>query len=81
MDPHHVKFKRADHPIIGVNRISNDWIIRVKERKFTYFTRYYPRSVQAEDGRIYIFAHVGSDNPYGSVDQSIVMDAFRLAER
>ncbi|NQT12216.1 MAG: exo-alpha-sialidase [Planctomycetes bacterium] len=42
-------------------------------------TRYYPRSVQAEDGRIYIFAHVGGDNPYGSVDQSIVMDRFRLS--
>lgn len=42
-------------------------------------TRYYPRSVQAEDGRIYVFAHVGGDNPYGSVDQSIVMDRFRLS--
>ncbi|MFH1924756.1 MAG: sialidase family protein [Planctomycetota bacterium] len=41
-------------------------------------TRYYPRSVQAPDGRIHVFAHVGSDNAYGSVDQSIVMDTFRL---
>jgi len=41
-------------------------------------TGYYPRSVQAPDGRIYVFAHVGSDDAYGSVDQSIVMDTFRL---
>jgi hypothetical protein len=39
---------------------------------------YYPRSLQANDGRIYVFAHVGSDDPYGAVDQSIVMDTFRL---
>ena len=41
-------------------------------------SRYYPRSLQTQDGRVYIFAHVGSDNSYGSVDQSIVMDTFRL---
>jgi len=39
---------------------------------------YYPRSVQAADGRIHVFAHVGGDDPYGAVDQSIVMDTFRL---
>ena len=33
------------------------------------------------DGRIYIFAHVGGDDAYGSVDQSIVMDTFRLDVR
>jgi len=44
-------------------------------------TRYYPRSVQAPDGRVYLFAHVGSDDAYGSVDQSIVMDTFRLSVR
>jgi hypothetical protein len=38
---------------------------------------YYPRSLQTADGRIYVFAHVGSDDPYGT-DQSIVMDTFRL---
>jgi len=41
-------------------------------------TRYYPDSVQGPDGKIYISAHVGGDNPYGSVDQSITMDTFRL---
>jgi hypothetical protein len=41
-------------------------------------TAYYPRSIQAPDGRIFVFAHVGSDDPYGTVDQSIVMDSFRL---
>jgi hypothetical protein len=41
-------------------------------------TRYYPRAVQSADGRIHVFGHVGGDNAYGSVDQSIVMDTFRL---
>ncbi len=41
-------------------------------------TRYYPRSLQTEDGRIYVFAHNGWDNSYGEFDQSIVMDTFRL---
>ncbi|HMC66338.1 MAG TPA: alpha/beta hydrolase fold domain-containing protein [Gemmataceae bacterium] len=39
---------------------------------------YYPRSIQAADGRIFVFGHVGGDNTYGKVDQSIVMDSFRL---
>ena len=39
---------------------------------------YYPRSIQAADGRILVFAHIGGDDPYGKVDQSIVMDSFRL---
>lgn len=41
-------------------------------------TNYYPRSVQASDGRIYIFSHVGGDDPYGATDQSITMQTFRL---
>ncbi|MEX2287335.1 MAG: sialidase family protein [Planctomycetaceae bacterium] len=44
-------------------------------------TAYYPRSVQADDGRIFIFGHVGGDDPYGKVDQSIVMDSFRLVKK
>jgi hypothetical protein len=39
---------------------------------------YYPRAVQAKDGRIFVFAHIGSDDPYGKTDQSIVMDSFQL---
>lgn len=31
-------------------------------------TAYYPRSVQAKDGTIVIFGHVGGDNVYVSVD-------------
>jgi hypothetical protein len=42
---------------------------------------YYPRSVQAADGRIFVFGHVGGDDPYGKVDQSIVMDSFRLERK
>jgi hypothetical protein len=41
---------------------------------------YYPRSVQAADGRIFVFGHIGGDDAYGKVDQSIVMDSFRLRE-
>jgi hypothetical protein len=39
---------------------------------------YYPKGVQLADGRILVFAHAGSDDPYGVVDQSIVMDSFKL---
>jgi hypothetical protein len=42
---------------------------------------YYPRSVQTADGRIFVFGHVGSDDAYGKVDQSIVMDSFRLKKQ
>lgn len=41
-------------------------------------TMYYPRVVQTEEGRLYVFGHVGGDDAYGKVDQSIVMDSFRL---
>ncbi|MBM79025.1 MAG: hypothetical protein CMJ78_00325 [Planctomycetaceae bacterium] len=41
-------------------------------------TYYYPDSLQGPDGKIYISAHVGGDNAYGSVDQSIKLDTFRL---
>ena len=44
-------------------------------------TAYYPRSVQAKDGTIYVFGHVGGDNSYGQVDQSIVVDSFRLKKK
>jgi hypothetical protein len=43
-----------------------------------YKSRYYPRSLQADDGTIYVFAHNGWDNRYGEFDQSIDMDTFRL---
>lgn len=38
---------------------------------------YYPKGLQLADGRILVFAHVGSDDPYGT-DQKIVLDTFRL---
>ena len=41
---------------------------------------YYPKSLQLPDGRILVFGHLGSDDPYG-VDQAIVMDSFRLKVR
>ncbi|HOX39253.1 MAG TPA: sialidase family protein [Candidatus Brocadiia bacterium] len=42
---------------------------------------YYPHAVQLNDGTIMVVSHVGSDDPYGKVDQSIVMDTFRLEVR
>ena len=44
-------------------------------------TAYYPRAVQAAGGRVFVFAHVGADDPYGKRDQSIVMDSFRLVKK
>lgn len=41
-------------------------------------TAYYPRSIQAKDGRIFAIGHAGGDDAYGKVDQSIVMDSFKL---
>jgi len=42
-------------------------------------TRYYPRSVQLPDGRIFCVYHRGGDDPYdGSVDQEIQAMTFRL---
>ena len=52
--------------------------LRARHRLDVPGTPYYPSSVQGPEGRIYIFAHVGGDNPYGKVDQSITMDTFRL---
>jgi len=43
-----------------------------------YGSEYYPQSLQTRDGVIHVFGHVGSDDPYGRVDQAIVMDTFRL---
>lgn len=42
---------------------------------------YYPRAVQGRDGRIFVFSHIGSDDAYGAVDQSIVMDSFQLKKK
>ena len=42
---------------------------------------YYPRSVQATDGRILAFGHIGGDDAYGKNDQAIVMDSFRLVRK
>jgi photosystem II stability/assembly factor-like uncharacterized protein len=53
--------------------------MRPKEEPTSLATRYYPRSIQLPDGRILVFAHVGWDNEYSEVDQSVVMDSFRLA--
>jgi hypothetical protein len=44
-------------------------------------TAYYPRSVQTADGRIFVFGHVGGDDAYGKVDQSIVMNSFHLVRK
>jgi hypothetical protein len=42
-------------------------------------TYYYPKALQTTDGTIVVLGHTGSDDPYGSVDQSIVQQTFRLS--
>ncbi|HYI38501.1 MAG TPA: sialidase family protein [Thermoleophilaceae bacterium] len=44
-----------------------------------YVSSYYPRSLQTRDGVVHVFGHRGYDNPYGTPDQSITMDSFRVA--
>jgi hypothetical protein len=46
-----------------------------------YKTRYYPRSLQLDDGTILVFGHNGWDNRYGEFDQSIDMDRFVLKRK
>lgn len=44
-------------------------------------TPYYPKALERPDGAIVVLGHVGSDDPYGTVDQSIKQQTFRLCER
>lgn len=39
---------------------------------------YYPRATQLRDGRILVVGHVGGDDEYGKVDQTIMQQTFRL---
>lgn len=41
-------------------------------------TAYYPKGMQLKDGKIIIIGHVGGDDAYGTVDQSICQQSFRL---
>ena len=41
-------------------------------------TAYYPQALQLRDGKIVCIGHVGSDDVYGAVDQSIRQITFRL---
>ena len=43
-------------------------------------TYYYPRSVQAADGTIYVLSHPGGDYWYGQGDESIQLQRFRVAQ-
>jgi hypothetical protein len=52
--------------------------LRFADRKDPFRSRYYPRSLQTDDGFIFVFSHLGYDNAYGQVDQAIIMDTFRL---
>lgn len=42
---------------------------------------YYPRATQLNDGRILVVGHVGGDDEYGKVNQTIVQQTFRLASK
>jgi len=41
-------------------------------------TGYYPKGFQLKDGKIIIIGHIGADDAYGTVDQSIFEQSFRL---
>lgn len=41
-------------------------------------THYYPKAIQLADGRIVCIGHRGSDDVYGTVDQAVVQQTFRL---
>jgi len=41
-------------------------------------TYYYPKAIQMADGRILCIGHLGSDDVYGTVDQCIKQQTFRL---
>jgi len=41
-------------------------------------TSYYPKGLQLPGGRVLVIGHVGSDDVYGTVDQSIRQQSFRL---
>ena len=41
-------------------------------------TKYYPQAIQSRDGKILCVGHIGGDNLYGSVDQAVVLQTFRL---
>jgi hypothetical protein len=41
-------------------------------------TYYYPKAIQMDDGKILCVGHFGSDDVYGTVDQSIRLQTFRL---
>jgi len=40
---------------------------------------YYPQAVQLEDGHLLVVGHHGGDNVYGSADQTIIQQTFRVA--
>jgi len=39
---------------------------------------YYPRATQLRDGRILVIGHIGGDDEYGKVNQTIFGRVFRL---
>lgn len=41
-------------------------------------TYYYPQAVQADDGTIIVVSHNGTDGVYGTLDEPIMVQAFRL---
>jgi hypothetical protein len=41
-------------------------------------TAYYPKAVRVKEGKFVVVGHIGSDDQYGTVDQSIKEQTFRL---
>ncbi len=79
--------KTQEGPVLHIATTGTDWTndagqtwnrLEVDGLPNGYSSLYYPRSLQTADGWVYVFAHRGSDNYYGQVDQAIFMDKFRL---
>jgi len=41
-------------------------------------TGYYPKGIRLKDGKFIIIGHIGSDDAYGTVDQAIYQQTFKL---
>jgi hypothetical protein len=70
----HIATSEIDYTVDG----GRSWRRLPFSRGEKYRSGYYPRAVQADDGTISVFSHVGGDDGYGTRDQSITLDEFRL---
>ncbi len=54
----------------------DDGLVELRKERAT---PYYPKSIQTNNGEVLVIGHVGGDNGYGIIDQSVIGLRFRLA--